>query len=156
MSDSLFTRYARLFRVDPASVADLSEIEHTLGVSLPSDFRNISTFYRGGLLGGISHHAIACRGPATNVLAETQRLRASAQLPHSYVVLAEPPESCIVMNTGGSPQSPAVIWCDALDVRLLPAVRRLHQPRSWHTYSDFFQFLLDAEEQSPHDPEASP
>jgi hypothetical protein len=150
MSDSLISRYSRLFGVEPAITAELSMIEETLGVSLPSDFRNISTFYRGGILGGISHHAISCHGPGTNIMAETQRLRASAELPHSYVVLAEPPGSLILMNTTGLAHSPTVIWCDGGDVSLLPDVRKMHGPHFWNSYSDFFRFLLESEEQQ-HD-----
>jgi hypothetical protein len=150
MSDSLITRYARLFGVEPAIAEELSTIEEELGVSLPSDFRSISTFYSGGILGGISHHAISCHGPATNIMAETQRLRASAELPHSCIVLAEPPGSLIVMNTNCSVHSPAVIWCDGLDASLLPDVPEMHKPRVWSRYSEFFRFLLDREERSHH------
>jgi hypothetical protein len=99
------------------------------------------------MLGGISHHAIARSSPATNVVEETARLRNAIDLPRSVIVLAEPPESLIVMDTAASKGSPAVMWIDANDATRLGSLQSLHQPQVWTSYAGFFEFLLGREEE---------
>jgi hypothetical protein len=120
----------------------LQELERSLGVILPNDFKEIAAFYSGGIVGGISHNAIATSGPATNIFEETVRLRQALNLPRSLVVLAEPAESLIIMDTSASEGSPAVMWIDASDARDLAGLEGLHDPQLWRSYTDFFDFLL--------------
>jgi len=142
--DQIRERYLSLFEIDPVAESDLLEISSTLGVHFPADFVEISRFYAGGILGGISHHAISPTGPATNITEETRRLRAAVSLPHSMVVLAEPPESLIVMQTRINSDA-AVIRCDATDVYRLGNIKDLHNPELWESYADFFSFLVERE-----------
>ncbi len=140
-------RYVRLFGNEGAAPGDLDAIEDALSVKLPSDFRKIAAFYSGGLLGGISLNSIAPSGPATNVVEETTRLRAAVSLPHEFVVLAEPPDSLIVLRTTGEPARPAtVIWCSAFDVARLDRIDSLTTPDIWADYYSFFVHLLGQEE----------
>ncbi len=111
----LRSRYIELFGEEPTNAGALDQIESQLNMRLPSDFHNIASFYSGGTVGGIRHHAIAAVGPATNLVTETIRLREQAGIPHSMLVLAEPPESLIVLATGHSNTQSAVIWLDSSD-----------------------------------------
>jgi hypothetical protein len=126
--------------------SELDFMQKELRVRFPDDFKEVSSFYSGGMLGGISHNAIVGRGPVTNITDETKRLREAVGLPHWFVVLAEPPESLIVMNTNTATSSPAVIWCDAIDVSRLGKLLGMHNPQTWASYAEFFEFLLDNED----------
>lgn len=112
---------------------------------LPADFKEIASFYSGGIVGGISLHAFAATGPADNIVDETRRIRAAVGLPMSMVVLAEPAASLIVLDTKQQPGSSAVIWLDATDVRRLNDLQSLNNPQVWSSYAEFFGFLLDRE-----------
>lgn len=139
-------RYIALFGEEGAGDA-IRRIEDRLGVGLPSDFKDVAKFYSGGLLGGISHNAIACEGNATTIVGETERLRQATRVPERFVVLAEPPESLIVLDTQPPAGKPAVIWLDAIDVTRLETASFLSPPDSWQSYADFFSTLLDDEEE---------
>ena len=142
----LRNRYIDLFNEEPASPDAIPYIEERLDLNLPEDVKIISGFYSGGFLGGISHYAIAKLCLADNVLQETERLRSSIALPNRFLVLAEPPESLIVLDCESLIlKSPAVIWCDAHDVGNLNNFASLTKPEIWHSYSDFFAHLLEQE-----------
>jgi hypothetical protein len=144
--EDLRKRYISLFESEPTDKDTPARIESRLGVVLPDDFKAIATFYSGGMVGGISHHALEISGPADNIVAETEKLRTAVALPHTMVVLAEPAESLVVLNTSPDPDGAAVIWLDATDVRRLNNVGSLNNPQLWPSYSDFFKFLLEQEQ----------
>src|SRR5437016_575079 len=104
--DELRKKYTALFGEEPAAHGIVSGIEAALNITLPSDFKAIADFYRGGMLGGISHFAIACQGPAENIVEETLRLRSAITLPGQLVVIAEPPESLVVLDTAPKSNGP--------------------------------------------------
>lgn len=141
--DTLRKRYIAEFGDEPCSNQVLSDVESALNVKLPEDFKQISSFYSGGYLGGISHHEIACIGDATNIVRETLRLRDSIGLDTNYIVIAEPAESLIVLNTTGRP---AVIWCDAVEAKNINSQEFINLPDTWESYNEFFEYLLDEEE----------
>jgi len=138
-------KYIRLFGSEGVTSGVIEEIQEQLGVNLPDDFKVIATFYRGGVLGGISHHAIAVGGPASNIVDETKRLRKKIGLNQTFVVLAEPPNSLIVLDTEPS-DGPAVVWCDAQDVVRLDTRDFYMPPDTWDSYYDFFAYLVNEEE----------
>ncbi len=75
---------------------------------------------------------------------ETLRLRSAIDLPHRFIVLAQPSESLIVLDV----ESEGVIWCDNYDVpRLDDSSKMLGTPDTWPRYAEFFEFLLDEEEE---------
>ncbi|PIB16382.1 SMI1/KNR4 family protein [Vibrio rotiferianus] len=137
----LKSRYEDLYGNEPCADGTIDAVENKLGLHLPEDFRVISGFYSGGVLGGISHHEIAAEGSATNVVNETLRLRTTTNLPNEFVVIAEPPSGLIVMNV----KNDKVIWCDSTDVNGLGTDSCIN-PDVWDSYSDFFCYLLDEEE----------
>ena len=152
---SLRDRYVRLFGVQPAADGALEAIEGALEIALPKDLKEISGFYAGGFLGGISHNAIDWHGPASNVVDETRRLRFAIDLPRRFLVLAEPPSSLIVLDCDAAAiRAPAVIWCDDHDVGRLRHLDlgAMSVPKTWVTYTGFFSHLLDEEEQERREP----
>lgn len=140
--EDLKERYEALFGEEPCDSGTLKDIEDALDISLPADFVKISTFYSGGLLGGISHLAFASEGPADNIVRETLRLRESTGLNNRYIVIAEPAESLIVLNV----ESAEVIWCDSVDVRNINSGNYMVEPDRWENYLAFFKYLLDEED----------
>lgn len=141
----LKTRYVDFFGIEPAEIGELDRIESALGVVLPVDFKQISAFYSGGLTGGISHHAIAAGGSANNVVDETIRIRSAVELPKRFIVLAEPAESIVLLNTNNDENINAVIWCDAVDIRNVGNSEFSTPPQVWRTYAEFFDYLLGEE-----------
>lgn len=140
--DRLRQRYVSLFGEEPSPIGAIEALQTSLDLKLPGDVVTIAKFYRGGFIGGKSHHAFAT-GAASNITDETQRLRAAANLPHRFIVLAEPANSLIVLDV----ESSVVTWCDANDVvHLNDSSKMSSPPETWPSYADFFSYLLDEEE----------
>ena len=126
-------RYLNLQPSDGVNKEVLSEIEKTLNVKLPEDFCEIASFYSGGYLGGISNYSFSSNDGETNIINETIRLRNTVDLPLRYIVLSEPAESLIVMDTKNIP---SIIWCDAVEVTKLNDKSFISKPDEWDSYSD--------------------
>lgn len=139
---TLQDKYIALFGAEPVDNSTLDEIEKVLKVALPGDFRHIASFYAGGLLGGISHHAIANGGPAANLVDETLRLRSAIGLPLEFLVLAEPAEGFIVLHTATG----RVTWCDAQAVYEVCEGSTPPNVDEWPSYSEFFGYLIQEQE----------
>tara|TARA_B100001093_G_C26467392_1_gene859050 strand:+ start:240 stop:698 length:459 start_codon:yes stop_codon:yes gene_type:complete len=147
-SSKLESKYIKFFEKDPTPTKNLDIIEKKLNIILPSDFKQISKFYRGGFLGGLSHNAIDFDGNENNLVGETVRLRTSIILPSRFIVLAEPAASLIVMETMNDETADSkVIWLDATDVCKLDEIDTLNDPDIWNSYTSFFEYLLDEEEE---------
>ncbi len=140
-------RYTSIYGSEPVSTETLKTIEDKLGVELPADFKEIASFYSGGLLGGISHHAIAAEGAATNIVEETLRIRKAIGLADRFVVLAQPSESLIVLCVDKGDGSSEVIWCDAVEAKNLNSYNFMNAPDIWDSYMEFFSHLLDEDEE---------
>lgn len=140
---SLKRRYTNAYGCEACPVGTINSIERELGVKLPEDFIEIATFYSGGLLGGMSHHEIANIGVASTVVQETLRLRTAIGLNASFVVLAEPAGSLVVLSVLGEP---AVIWCDATDAININSMSFENEADYWDCYARFFSYLLDREQ----------
>lgn len=135
-------RYLEIAEPDGISVQELENIEYTLGVTLPDDFKQISQFFGGECLGAVENYSFV-QGAWDNITDETKRLREAVKLPFRFVVLAEPPESVIVMDVE---DKPSVIWCDLTDIYHLETKAYTGNPDVWESYSDFFAALLSDEE----------
>ena len=140
---SIKERYNLLFPDDSITLDTPTIIEQRLQVTLPDDFKEIASFFNGGLIGGISIFSYDQMMP-TNIIEETLRLREGVQFPHSFLFLAEPAGSMIVLDTA---KSPSVIWCDSIDVYSLHNGSFQIVPDIWNTFSDFFDYLLNQEEE---------
>jgi SUKH superfamily protein len=139
-------RYFSIFGEDGVPQNGIDDIEKELNIQLPEDFKQIASFYSGGLVGDCSLHEIAKEGVATNIVQETLRLRVSINLPSQFVVLAEPPESLILLDTSRGRNE--VLWCDATDVHNLASYDFIAKPDTWSTYSEFFESILVDEEEN--------
>lgn len=142
--DDIRERYIQLYPEDGVMEHTLGRIEDILQLKLPIDFRNIAEFYSGGLLGGISCFAFTHEDITPNIVDETLRLRYSINLPSNFVVLAEPPNSLIIMDTQNTP---SVIWCDATDTKRISTMAFISPPTVWETFFDFFTKLVEDEEE---------
>ncbi|KPY20535.1 SMI1/KNR4 family protein [Pseudomonas savastanoi pv. phaseolicola] len=141
--EDLKEKYKAYYDLDSGSKEALKSIERKLVIELPLDFKEIALFYNGGLLGGISHHAISNEANSLNIVDETLRLKKSISLASEYIVLAEPPESIIVLDVSNIP---AVIWCDSIDAENINTKKFGTPPDSWESYASFFSYLLGREE----------
>ncbi|MCI3947935.1 SMI1/KNR4 family protein [Pseudomonas syringae] len=141
--ESVKEKYNAHYDLDSVSKEALESIEKELAIKLPLDFKQIAMFYNGGLLGGISHHAISSETNPLSIVDETLRLRKSINLTDDYIALAEPAESIIVLDVSSVP---AVIWCDAIDAENINTKKFSTPPDSWDSYESFFSYLLDREE----------
>jgi hypothetical protein len=136
-------KYMHLYPSDGIDECVIRRIEDILKIKLPEDFWQIADFYSGGLLGGISGFSFAYEDITPNIVEETLRLRKAIKLPSRYIVLAEPPESLIVMDTENTP---SIIWCDATDAIRISDMSFITRPQTWSTYLEFFAELLEDEE----------
>lgn len=138
---SIKKRYDLLFPDDVITPQVIAKMEQQLQLQLPDDFKKIASFFNGGLIGGISIFSYDHYTP--NIIEETLRLRKDIQFPHSLLFLAEPAGSMIVLDTA---HTPAVIWCDSIDVHQLHDRSFQIAPDTWDTFGDFFEYLLTQEE----------
>ncbi|GAB0171108.1 SMI1/KNR4 family protein [Lysinibacillus sp. CTST325] len=129
--------------VDGISKNYLDKIEQNLQVKLPNDFREISSYYSGGDIGGENIHSYVFSDP-TNLIGETLRIREAVGLPNRFVVIAELDMSIIVMDTE---DKPSIIWLDSVEITKLEKQDFISKPDVWEDFSDFFNCLLDVEEE---------
>ena len=128
----------------PCSDATLAEIERLLDVTLPDDYKQICHFSSNAAVGGIWHYTVEISDDPSNMVNQTLLLRDVINLPHEYLVLAEPDESLMVLNTQ---QKPRVRWLDAVQAPNL-AILTADDWDAWDEYADYFQWLLEQEEES--------
>ncbi|WP_141248115.1 SMI1/KNR4 family protein [Flavobacterium sp. ACN2] len=110
-----------------------------LHVKLPSDFCEISNFFNGS----IWMHSFLFDDP-TNLIEETLRIRKAVGIPDRFIVLAEHDMSVFVMDTENKP---SIIWLDSIEISLLDTLEAISEPDIWNDFSDFFEYLLDDEEE---------
>lgn len=138
----LRARYEKCFGARRADPAYLRQLADDLGISLPAEFLSTTEFFDGSGFLAIPMFAIG-RQSSPNVLQETKRIRHAISLPEFFLVLAEPPESLIVLDC----QSGGVTWCSASDAPRLGRSPLLDKSDVWPSFSAFFAFLLDEEDQ---------
>ncbi|MBD5134349.1 MAG: SMI1/KNR4 family protein [Lachnospiraceae bacterium] len=131
-------KYLEMFSEDALNQEELNTIEKRLGVTLPDDFKEISKYFSGGSVGIIEFYDFKDNNEI-NIIDETLRLRESIQLSEQYIVLAEPPESIVVMDIKNVP---AIIWCDSIDIENIESNNYSSQPDTWESFCDFFYNML--------------
>jgi len=142
----LRVRYERLLATDGIASEGIdketiNDIQVRLNVHLPDDFCEIALFCNGGLF---RDHSYTSFNGCTNIVDETIRLRKTVNLPLRFVVLAEPDESLVVMDTENTP---SIIWCDATEVSKLDVKTFISKSDEWNTYAEFFAYLIEGEEE---------
>lgn len=141
---NLRKRFLSLMKQDGINEIQLEEIEKTLNIILPRDFKEIASFFSGGSLGVVDNYSFVKAYEGGNIIDETLKLRKSINLSPNFIVLAEPAESIIVMDLKGKP---SIIWCDATDVSNLEKKTFYNEPNVWEGYSEYFDELLSDEEE---------
>jgi len=144
MKNNIKNRFVSLNGERPVPNSTISKIEERLTVILPSDFKEIVSYFDGSGIYSLALHSISVDEPKTNIVSETLRLREAIGIPTQFVVLGEPPESLIVMDCS---QKGKVTWCDANDVYRLGKEALLSKPDEWPTFTAFFEHVLDDEEE---------
>lgn len=134
----LKNKYLEIFQEDALNLEELGNIETKLGVTMPDDFKEITKFFSGGSVGIIEFYDFKIDNDI-NIIDETLRLREEINLPKQYIVLAEPPESIVIIDTKNTP---AIIWCDAIDVENIASNNYSTQPDIWDNFSEFFYEML--------------
>ncbi len=130
---------------------DRSRIESALGLRLPDDIGEISEFYSGGMLGGISHFSWEAAG-GYSVVEKTKAAQTALSLAPSFIFLADPPESAIVWRADTTPR---VVWCHAHDFeRVAKGEAPTMDIDAFESYADFFSFLLDREKEESEEDQA--
>lgn len=143
----LKSRYQSLFGIEGAQNDSILKVERALKLTLPNDFKAISEFYSGGDIGMVSHHSIDYPCDASNLVEETLRLRSQFKLKDNFIVVAEPAESIIILDTSSNSTN-KVIWCDANDLSNLNEGKKIsNQIDTWPSYADFFEYLITEEEE---------
>ena len=141
-------RYAALYSEEPTPIEIVHDIESALQVSLPDDMKEVARYYGGGILGGIEHTAIEAVGPGGGIVDVTLAFRTGLGLPNRFVVLADHSESVIVLDV----DSGAITWLDSVEVdSLVDGQPLVGWKKSWASYSEFFEYMLDKEERERSD-----
>ncbi|GAB0170608.1 SMI1/KNR4 family protein [Lysinibacillus sp. CTST325] len=141
--NELLNKYRALYDIDGISKDYLDKIEYDLQIKLPNDFREVSSFYSGGDVGGKNIHSFLF-SDSTNLIGETLRIREAVGLPSRFVVIAEQDESIIIMDTENKP---SIIWLDSVEITKLEEQDFISEPDVWENFSDFFNHILDDEEE---------
>lgn len=141
--EELRSRYIALAGARPASIELLDGIEQQLQVKLPSDFREICDFFDGGGMDVLPLFSLAGNAPQLNPLHETLRCRETIGIPSNFLVLAEPPESLVILDCFGEGR---VLWVDAVDASRIVTGKFTSKPNIWPSFANFFSYLLDEEE----------
>ncbi|BDU23785.1 SMI1/KNR4 family protein [Flavobacterium sp. GSB-24] len=138
--NKLRDRYILLFgEIDGVSTEDLNKIESELQISLPIDFKEIASFCDGS----IWLHSFLF-DDSTNLIGETLRIRKAVAIPNRFIVLAEHDMSVFLMDTENKPP---ILWIDSIEITKLEKQDFISKPYIWDDFSDFFEYLLDEEEE---------
>ena len=141
---ALKNRYVAINGARPTSEEILSSIESKLGLNIPPEFRDIAKIFDGSGFTVMSLHSLAGNAPTMNPIHETLRLRKAIGLPLNWLVLGEPPESLLLMDCANLGK---VLWIDAIDATRIASNSFSKQPDSWTSFGDFFEYLLNEEEE---------
>lgn len=156
MKTSLINNVIQRFRTlfpddDGISIDELNQIEDKLHLILPWDFKKISCYYSGGMIGGISIFTFSAdQKDQYNILNKTNYYRnCDLHLPEKYVALEESGVSFIVLETHQDENMNArVIYCSIEDIyNLANGKPLLYNPLIFPSFTDFFEYLLDQEEE---------
>jgi hypothetical protein len=144
-NNSLISHYKLLFSNDNGvSIQEIQNIEKKLEIILPKDFKDISTCYRGGLLGGMSLLTIDDDGDNHyGIIHLTLSFRKQSLIKKDYLVLMYDSPSIVFLNC----QTGYVYYISEYDLdNLLKDQELMDDPTVFKSYANFFQYLLDEEE----------
>lgn len=140
-------RFIKLFGDQDRMEVDLTFIQKTLNIILPKDFKDITRFYDGN--NGFYMDGMYCydsKLTSDNIVNKTLFLR-KKHLPKRFIVLGEPPESIVLMETTNNEKKGRVLWLSYADAYNLSEGKSLEDnPMIFYSFSEFFDYLLTEEE----------
>lgn len=143
-------RYRSLFSIDGVDPVVINNIEVTLDIILPKDFKEISRFFSGGMIGNLDLFSIGMPdGADYDIVSRTLFYRTSElNLPKQYVALLESEVSFIVLESQDRADlSSPIIECSLSDAyNLAEGAPLLDNPVFYSSFAEFFSHLLDVEE----------
>jgi hypothetical protein len=144
-------RYSNLYKGRALSEKSINLIEKKLKIILPNDFKEISKVFDAyEILGG---HALYSFNPSVknyNIVDKTIYYRNSnLYLPTKYIALEETEVNFTVLETHqDANMNTRVICCSIEDIyNLANGKPLLYNPLVFPTFLDFFEYLLDQEEE---------
>jgi hypothetical protein len=149
INSKLKEKYLSMYPQNELQENIAQDIEETLDVVLPNDFKNIIKYcHRLDNISSLDLFSFDEKVNGWNIYEKTKFFRMSIHLPKKYIVLKEGDESFIVLETQDDPNQPAsVIWCGEADAyNLVEGKPLIDNPKIFPTFTDFFMYLLDEEE----------
>ncbi len=146
----LKTRYENLFPGDlGVKQEDLDYIEKELGIILPEDFRDIASFYSGGLIGGQSIYTITANFNDDYSIGNRAKVfRETIHLPETILPLYSEHGFIYIDLNDKSKNFRKVIYCGPEDAQnLYQSIYPQHVYWSYLSFTDFFEYLIEQEEQ---------
>lgn len=144
-------RYSNLYKIRALPEKSINLIEKTLKIILPNDFKEISKVFDAyEILGG---HALYSFDPSVknyNIIDKTIYYRNSdLHLPAQYIALEETEVNFTVLETHqDASMNTRVICCSIEDIyNLANGKPLLYNPLIFSAFLDFFEYLLDQEEE---------
>jgi hypothetical protein len=134
--------YQASFGVESTDPIAIEMIESRLGIILPNDFKEISSFYAGGIIGTFPHLAIAEDGPADNIVDRTLFLRKRIGLPMPFVVVVDFNSSLIILNCRSGSLGNEVIWVTSRELAKICNSDGFDPIEEWANYKCFFEAML--------------
>jgi hypothetical protein len=125
-----------LYGEDGVATEVITQIESSLNLQLPDDFKKIASVYSGGMIGVVPHHEIGIVKGTDNIVDETNRIRRICKLDEDVVVLAQPPDSIILMRCRYVRDYFNIAWIDQADIYSFN-FSDTSEASCWATYSDF-------------------
>lgn len=128
--------------------SELNDIENKIGKILPNDFREVASFYNGGIIGGYSLYTIT--SDAENeygIVNRTEVLREVINLPKKYLPLYCEYGLIYLNLDNDSPNFGQVVYCDNEEAQNLFNPTYPKSPYwTFPSFFYFFEFLIKEEE----------
>ncbi|MBY0589530.1 SMI1/KNR4 family protein [bacterium] len=134
--------YQASFGVESTDPIAIEMIESRLGIILPNDFKEIASFYAGGIIGTFPHLAIAEDGPADNIVDQTLFLRKRIDLPVPLVVIVDFNSSLIILNCRSGSLDSKVFWVTSKELTQICNFNSFDPIEEWANYKCFFESML--------------
>ena len=150
---SLIDRFRKIYPNVREESPPIDQMEKMLNVIFPKDWREISKYYTGEMLGSYWTLAPDIKGPGDNIVEANLRYRRIFNLPNKYLILNDIEYSAIILETQESSEKFAPVYIiDSIDIENFIHSKHLNVPkREFENYMKFFEYLIDQEEEDRKD-----
>lgn len=147
---NIIQKFLKLFPDDKGiSGKELEKVEEILQVVLPPDFKEISNYYSGGIIGNVSIFNFKPNlEDEYSLVSKSLIYRAKINLPNKFVVLYDE-YGFILLNTEPNKNLEAsILDLSSTDIFNLIEGKPLESnTRLYSAFSEYFEYLLDQEEE---------